>query len=65
MGDKTFLHEQMQKKVVRGRARLLGAESYLEAQRTYLEELGVIGAVLAGFSLRVLWAPLQLPKAGG
>lgn len=39
--------------------------SYLEAQRTYLEKLGVIGAVLAGFSLGVLRAPLQLPKAGG
>lgn len=31
----------------------------------YLEELRVIGAVLAGLSLRVLCAPLQLAKAAG
>lgn len=32
---------------------------------TYLEELRVFGAVLDGFSLGVLRAPLQLLEAGG
>lgn len=31
----------------------------------YLEELGVVGAVLAGVGLRVLPAPLQLAEAAG
>lgn len=59
------MHEQMQKQLGQGRVRLSGAESDRKARRTYLEELGVIGAILAGFSVGVLWAPLQLPEAGG
>lgn len=33
--------------------------------QAYLEELRVVGAVRAGFGLRALGAPLQLPEAGG
>lgn len=33
--------------------------------RGYLEELGVVGAVLAGVGLRVLPAPLQLVEVAG
>lgn len=34
-------------------------------ERTYLQQLRVLGAVLAGFGLGALGAPLQLPKASG
>lgn len=48
-----------------GADRGAGTAMAAEAGRAYLEELRVVGAVLAGLSLRGLRAPLQLPKAGG